>query len=146
MCGHFCLQFWLNGRPGVKSAGFLNPYRMVYFVGIHNKPGMTALDSRTHTGRIIDNVIERIGGGIKTNLADTDEMPEDIAAHAVAWHKRHTLADGDTVVLLGRLVQKNFIRVDGAYYVNAAHPSAFAVRNDRSEYILALTDALPLLG
>jgi hypothetical protein len=46
----------------------------IIFVGIHNKPGMKPLDSRTKSGKIIDEVIRGLEGRecVKTNLFDCD--------------------------------------------------------------------------
>jgi hypothetical protein len=108
---------------------------MIYFVGIHNKPGMTALDSRTYTGKIIDMIIAKVGEGVKTNLAETEEMPERPHLHALDWNTEYSTRPGDTVVLLGKFVQKHFIRRSGVNHLCVDHPSAFRVRADVSGYV-----------
>jgi hypothetical protein len=108
---------------------------MIYFVGIHNKPGMTALDSRTYTGKIIDMIIAKVGKGVKTNLADTDSMPKWQTLNVWAWHDRHSLVPGDTVVLLGKFTQKHFDRKPGIIHIEVDHPSAFRVRADVAGYV-----------
>ena len=51
--------------------------RKIVFVGIHYKPGLEALDSRTKTGKIIDLIINQVGNipCEKTNLFPTDYLP-----------------------------------------------------------------------
>jgi hypothetical protein len=49
----------------------------VIFVGMHNKPGMEPLDSRTKSGKLIDRIINELPiDCIKTNLYD-DSWPVD---------------------------------------------------------------------
>lgn len=108
---------------------------MIFFVGMHNKPGMEPLDSRTYSGKIIDQVIERIGSAEKTNLSDTYSIPENPYSKALTWHYRHNPQPGDTVILLGKWVQKYFAPFPGLKVVNAPHPASFKVRGRISDYI-----------
>lgn len=113
------------------------PPGVVYFVGMHFKKGFLALDSRTWTGKVVDRIQEGIDRYIiKTNLADVEFLPDQPEEYAKGWHDRNPgLRRNDVVVLLGRWVQKHFIRVPGPKYVEASHPSAFSVRKDPESYI-----------
>lgn len=108
---------------------------MIYFVGIHNKPGMAALDSRTYTGKIIDMIIAEVGEGVKTNFADLDYPPPCPYIHSMRWHEKHQVAPGDTIVLLGKYVQEHFAYTADAHYLCVDHPSAFRVRADVAGYV-----------
>lgn len=49
---------------------------MIYFVGIHHKKGMTAFDSRTVSGKIIDEIISGLNVECKKlNLFPTEYLP-----------------------------------------------------------------------
>jgi hypothetical protein len=113
---------------------------VIYFVGIHNKPGMAALDSRTYTGKIIDQIISKVGPAVKTNFVDMDTLPKSTIQHAVVWNRIYRPAPGDTVVLLGRFVQKRFIRHSGVRYIEVDHPSAFRVRADVAGYVARVSE------
>ncbi len=108
---------------------------MIYFVGIHNKPGLTPLDSRSHTGRIIDKIIAQVGEAVKTNFIDGYALPADLTGYGWAWHGRHILYKGDIVVLLGKIVQKHFQRIPGVLFIHADHPSSFTVRRKVAAYV-----------
>ncbi len=119
---------------------------MIYFVGIHHKPGMAPLDSKTYTGKIVDEIIGQIGESTKTNLIDGFEVPKNISTHAYRWHTQNTLKDGDRVVLLGALVQKhfawNFSGTGKVRFIAVAHPSAFQVRKNKAAYIQEVVNAI----
>jgi hypothetical protein len=113
---------------------------MIYFVGLHYKPGMSALDSRTYTGKIIDRIIAQVGEAVKTNLSDTDTMPDWKTLNVWDWHDRHHLCPGDTTVLLGKFVQNHFDRKPGIKYIEVDHPSAFRVRADVAGYVARVVE------
>jgi len=101
----------------------------VIFVGIHNKPGMNPLDSKTKTGKLIDRIIERLSENteaLKTNLCDcvhfVTDLPE-LYKQCVGWHVRIRPEDSDVIVLLGAWVHKNFW-YDGLNVVKLAHPAS----------------------
>lgn len=102
---------------------------------MHNKPGFGPLDSRTYSGKIIDQVIRVIGSAEKTNLSNSDHIPEDPSLAYMAWRHRHNPIPGDTVILLGKWVQKHFKSFPGLKVVNAPHPAAPKYRGRLHEYI-----------
>lgn len=102
---------------------------------MHNKPGFGPLDSRTYSGKIIDQVIDAIGGAKKTNLSNTDYLPDNPHIQALLWYSRNAPQPGDTVVLLGKWVQKHFIPFPGLNVVNAPHPAAPQHRGRLHDYI-----------
>lgn len=110
----------------------------VFFVGMHNKPNMQALDSRTATGKVIDKIIEKIPANcIKTNLCNIDYFPKDrklIWACNLEWNERHQPTSDDIIVLLGRWVQKNFLLTE-ANIIKLAHPAGIFGTKNKSEYI-----------
>lgn len=112
---------------------------IVYFVGMHNKVGMTALDSRTKTGKVIDRIIEQFKDVsdiefVKTNLCDTDYLPEETAVHAGQWHAKFKPTGNDVVVTLGRWVKVNF-HYSGQRVIQAKHPAGVFGPSNTDEYI-----------
>lgn len=110
---------------------------MIYFVGMHNKPGMHPLDSRTRSGKIIDKIISELSPEIcvKTNLSNEETLPENPEKHAISWHNRFQVKHGDVIVLLGRWVQENFLKTEGPKYIHCPHPASFVAGKSNSEYI-----------
>lgn len=108
----------------------------IIFVGIHNKPGYTPLDSRTKSGKIIDEVIAGLPGRecVKTNLFDTDKLPEQkyMGEWVLDWIERVRLHHTDTVVLLGDIVQREFPSLP-VRIIKAPHPASRHIK--RQEYI-----------
>lgn len=100
---------------------------MIYFVGIYNKPHLSPLSPQSPTGQAIDKIIEGINSQcIKTNLCDLEYLPKDsqvISDEAYLWHQRNSADEGDTVILLGKWVQKHFIRRSWLKVVNLTHPA-----------------------
>lgn len=124
----------------------------IFFVGMHNKPGMEPLDSRTMTGKIIDEIIQGLGCEcVKTNFCDTDYQPtefREIAAASLIWSGTHKPNDGDTVVVLGDWVDKYIILSDYLKKVKLIHPAAIKVReigigNYINESIEKIKSAIP---
>lgn len=121
--------------------GGIQKVRRVFFVGMHNKPGLQPLDFTTWTGKVIDQIA--LGAPfqtIRTNLANVDFKPEDPAPYAEDWHLVHAATEGDIVFLLGAWVQKNFIRKPGPIYFDVEHPSAFSVRKNVEAYIAKIVN------
>lgn len=78
----------------------------IYFVGIHNKPGMKPLDSKTKSGKIIDQIISQFPDCecIKTNLCDIDYFPIDrfeIREECQKWNETYGAKEDSIIVLLG---------------------------------------------
>lgn len=119
----------------------------IFFVGIHNKPGMKPLDSQTKTGKIIDFIINwfnnlNIGLDIaKTNLCEVEYLPDDadqIKRAAVLWHEKNPTKSGDIIVTLGKWVQENFIGPVTPSYVKKVelpHPGMVFGRIKQEQYI-----------
>lgn len=116
----------------------------VIFVGMHNKPGMAPLDSRTWSGKVIDEVIAGLPGidCLKTNLSDTDYLPDSFGYNqAKDWLKKAQVAPGDCIVLLGKWVQQRFwlsILPERISIVSCAHPSSPLARSKRAIYVATI--------
>ncbi len=110
----------------------------VIFVGMHNKPNMTALDSRTTTGKIIDRIIEKTPTNcIKSNLCDIDYLPKDkelIKTLNLNWHKQNKPDKNTIIILLGHWVQKNFL-LQKIKIINLKHPAAIFGTKNKEQYI-----------
>jgi hypothetical protein len=110
---------------------------IIFFVGIHNKPGRLPLDSHTRTGSVIDAIIARLSPvTIKTNLCDVDEFPrpDEIMEHNDAWHLKNNPTEDDLIVLLGTWVGENF-RKRGLRVLKLGHPAGAFRRGAKEEYI-----------
>ena len=97
---------------------------MVTFVGIHYKEGMTALDSRTRSGKKIDSVISGLPVECrKDNLFQTTFIPEFRGYGIEDFTKR--VSDEGVIVVLGKETQKYFPygRYKKAKVINYRHPS-----------------------
>jgi hypothetical protein len=119
----------------------------VYFVGMHNKPGMKPLDSTTRTGTIIDKIIKGLSDDaalcVKTNLCDMERVAQnssELQVHRDWWHERFDVKPKDVVVLLGDWVHKAFdcrnLRI-----VKLRHP-ARAGKNYSNEAVALIKKAL----
>lgn len=111
----------------------------IFFVGIHAKPKMQPLDSRTKSGKVIDKIIEAFPANecIKTNLCNIENMPEwaDIPNHNAHWHSVNKPTKQDIVVLLGAFTQSNFER-RGLNTINLPHPaSVFYSGKNNNDYV-----------
>lgn len=115
--------------------------KRVIFVGLHNKPGMKPLDSRTKSGKLIDRVIEKcrhLGMNIlKTNLYDVDKMPgmDEMDNLQFDWVERVELFKDDVVVLLGAKVHDNFPDLPLLIPIKVAHPASKRSRVDMNDYV-----------
>lgn len=108
----------------------------IWFVGMHNKTGMKPLDSRSYSGKIIDEISSLLcEESYKTNLADTSFLPRKTSSHADLWWLCGNQSEGDIIVLLGHWVQKHFHQRHMYFYVSVPHPAAFTVRADKSAYV-----------
>ena len=110
----------------------------VIFVGMHNKPGMKPLDSKTMTGKVIDTISKNIDCDcIKTNLCNIDFFPKDIPLInkcAIEWHKLNEPSQYDLIVLLGGWVQKHFW-YDNLRVIKIKHPAGVFGPKKKAEYI-----------
>lgn len=120
----------------------------IFFVGMHNKPGKTALDPTTRTGKIINFIISESGFPPeyfrKTNLCNCESMPPviDMPFHMKTFLERTHPSTGDVFILLGNWVQTYFRAPIGTTVIRVAHPSSFIGRHHRDLYI---TDVLAKL-
>ncbi|HWY34004.1 MAG TPA: hypothetical protein VNX68_05115, partial [Nitrosopumilaceae archaeon] len=112
--------------------------KTVYFVGMHHKPGMKALDSKTKSGKILDEIISSIKSNcVKTNLCETEYQPiddEEIGKVAQEWYSKYEPKEKDVIVLLGMWVAENFDRRH-ENTIELTHPASFKVSGNKSGYI-----------
>ena len=112
----------------------------IIFVGMHNKEGLTPLDSKSKSGKLIDRIINEFPSYdcIKTNLYDDYGMPakRDKQNLSLEWWQKLNPLKVDILVLLGKEVQRNMY-----YYfsreVHLKHPGARCLRSHESmnEYV-----------
>lgn len=111
----------------------------IIFVGIHNKPGMKPLDSKTKSGKLIDAIIDLLGDDVecvKSNLFNSDSLPPEEAFEAGFrdWVNRIDWNSNDIVVCLGELVS------DQLYHrlvqtLKLPHPSRMWSAQSQIDYI-----------
>ena len=118
------------------------------FVGIHNKPGKTPLDSSTRSGKVIDAIISGLTefDCLKTNLHNLEYLPEDSKVHwddtFTEWRKRAGLKPGQVVgrdvvvVCLGSYTQQMFRRTVGMRNIlKIGHPAVPRSTESMNKYI-----------
>ncbi len=112
----------------------------VFFVGVHNKPGMEPLDSRTKSGKVIDSIIANLPefDCVKTNLFDKHFVPDDCKdpIHFEQWGQRVKYTFGDIIVLLGVIVRDCFGDIQLSI-ISVEHPASRHLNQDR--YIDSVT-------
>lgn len=110
----------------------------VFFVGMHNKPGMRPLDSKTMSGKMIDAVIKELPFNCaKTNLCEVDYFPKDkkeIWVGNLTWNSKYEPTEESVIVLLGRWVQKNFL-LTNAKIIKLPHPASCMGNVNKENYI-----------
>lgn len=116
--------------------------KRVIFVGLHNKPGMKPLDSKTKSGKLIDRIIEKCRyhgmNTLKTNLFDVDELPAKDVMPILSfdWVERVQLFKGDIIVLLGAMTHKYFPPIPMDYTpIEIAHPASKRSHADMNDYV-----------
>lgn len=131
----------------------------IIFVGIHNAPGKTPLDSSTYTGKVVDAIAGGIyqRGIIKTNLWDQSTHPEinrrtfgQHMGHVSDWIKRTDYKHGDAIVCLGDLVYGVFSywrkaecpASERPKLIKITHPSALKARMQKTAYIKEATEII----
>lgn len=117
----------------------MNKQPKIFFVGMHNKPGMSPLDSKTISGKVIDRIIKALPNYrcVKTNLCDVDYFVKDhdeVLAHNLHWSNINQPTANDTCVLLGAWVHSNFL-LDACNIVKLAHPAAWCQWPNKDEYV-----------
>lgn len=112
----------------------------IIFVGMHNKPGMQPLDSRTMSGKMINSIIDLLTHKcIKSNLCECEFMPKDSAAISewnIKWFNKYNPSKSDIVVLLGRWVHENFIVKIDSKVVRLPHPASIMGNVNKEKYIV----------
>jgi hypothetical protein len=86
----------------------------IIFVGIHNKPNKSPLDSSTLSGKRVDEIIKNIEHRIKcvkSNLYEVEYLPKDKVEKVFLierWFLKYWEDQNDIVVLLGNIVHHSF--------------------------------------
>ena len=110
----------------------------VLFVGMHNKPGMKPLDSRTMSGKMIDAIVKELPFKCtKTNLCEIEYLPKDkkeIWAGNLSWNRKYEPGPDAIIVLLGQWVQKNFL-LTNTKIVKLPHPASCMGSVNKENYI-----------
>lgn len=116
---------------------------------MHNKPKMQPLDSRTLSGKMVDEIIkELVPTSIKTNLFEEEYLPERkeiIWASNLYWNKKYKPTADDVIVLLGKWVQENFL-LTAAKIIKLSHPASCMGYGKKKDWIydavLQISDAM----
>lgn len=113
--------------------------KRVIIVGLHNKPGMKPLDSRTKSGKLIDRVIKELHNYqvVKTNLFDVDYFPTETMQQselAFNWIERAGLNINDVVVVLGAATRKSFPPIPNKT-IYIAHPASKRSHIEMNDYV-----------
>jgi len=110
----------------------------VIFVGMHNKPGMKPLDSKTMSGKMIDAVIKELPFQCtKSNLCEIEYFPKDkkeILVGNITWNQKYEPTPDTIIVLLGQWVQKNFLLTE-AQIVKLPHPASCMGSVNKDAYL-----------
>lgn len=100
---------------------------MCFFVGMHNKPGMEPLDTKTKSGKIIDEIIKQLPlFCTKTNLCEVDHFPKDkkeILLGNFGWLIKYQPTTDSIIVLLGNWTHKNFLTTNFKI-IKLPHPAS----------------------
>jgi hypothetical protein len=121
--------------------------KRIFFVGVHNKPDMQPLDSRTKSGKMIDRVIAALqtevglfeADFIKTNLFDLPSFPSWLPERGISvmnWSKRVGRTEHDIVIILGACVHDAFRHCKYPNLIKIGHPSAVWSKIKQEEYII----------
>lgn len=114
----------------------------VILVGLHNKPGMKPLDSKTKSGKLIDKIITHIPEGIeviKTNLFNLNGIPHKDYFYKSRdeWYNAYLPTSEDIIVLLGAMTHKNFIHNPQCKgLIKIAHPASMRSHEQMFKYVL----------
>lgn len=118
----------------------MNGLQRIIFVGVHNKPGMRPLDSKTKSGKLIDRIAEEVYSKSReikrTNLFDVDYFPKryEIDGLVLDFIERVELTQHDCVVLLGAYVHKHFPKLL-LKTIKLPHPSSQWSHEDMNSYV-----------
>ncbi len=110
----------------------------IIFVGLHNKPNKTPLDSSTRSGKLIDRIINEGGFDAgKTNLFDVDAMPiidNDKARLLKIFQHRNRLNKSKLFILLGNDVNKYFPQ-HFFRFISIYHPASRRSHQQMNDYV-----------
>lgn len=127
--------------------------KRVIFVGLHNKPNMKPLDSKTKSGKLIDRIVEKCRhhgmNVLKTNLYDVDYLPEvkDLPILSFDWVERVELFKGDIIVLLGAMTHRYFPPLPMDYTpIEIAHPASKRSHLAMDEYVENTFEKISAIG
>jgi hypothetical protein len=122
----------------------------IFFVGMHNKPKMKPLDSKTKSGKIIDKIIKKLGlslsSCIKTNLCEVEYFPSnkvDIYQQNLNWVDKYNPGPLSIIVLLGNWVHKNYLLTNGNI-IKIGHPAGCLGHEKQEKYIQNALDKIKL--
>lgn len=120
----------------------------IIFVGVHYKPSMDALDSRTKSGKMIDRVIAGLqtevglfeAEFIKSNVFTTEYFPKNRTTEldnqwVEQWKERMKYRADDIVITLGHTVNEIF-RKAKVPSIKIGHPSGVWSKLQKEEYII----------
>lgn len=122
----------------------------IIFVGVHNKQGMSPLDPKSKSGKLISKCIEYLGTDQftfeRSNLWDMETMPAgDQLTYTVCfdWANRVNWHTSDIIITLGDMVQKPFTKVKKVFpFIKMGHPSAVWSHSDQDLYILRMEERI----
>lgn len=110
----------------------------IFFVGVHNKPRMMPLDSKTISGKMIDQIIQKISAEcIKTNLFEDEYLPkrkEIIWATNFVWNDKYKPTPDSIIILLGKWVSENFL-FKTSNTIQLPHPASCMGYREKKSYL-----------
>lgn len=126
----------------------------IIFVGIHNKPNMKPLDSRTRTGKMIDKIcllLNKKGfmnNVVRSNLFPLDQFPQGRKRETDIqwvnnWSERIGVKESDTVVTLGQTVNDIF-RWAKFKSIKVGHPSGVWSNEEKELYVKRVASLIRL--
>lgn len=109
----------------------------IIIVGVHNKIGLSPLDSSTKSGKLIDRIAAQLPIPIeKTNLFDVDYLPVNGEKQDLVneWYWTQLPTKDDVVVLLGGMVHKEF-KHSIKNLIKIQHPAAQWSHKSMNAYV-----------
>jgi hypothetical protein len=132
-------------KPTDPSLNIADVNSMCFFVGMHNKPQMKPLDSKTMSGKMIDAIINELPVFCtKTNLCEVDYMPLDrneILNQNKLWLEKYQPSQDSIIILLGNWVHKNFM-FKNAKIIMLPHPASRIGNVNKKAYVQNALDKI----